>query len=79
MKAPVKYLLESTERVNLGNYEFIELKAAVEFSSEEAVGDPTEFAQGELDAVLLPHRRRALSLLPEDSISFLLDHPALER
>lgn len=79
MTPPVKITLEIVERVNLGNYEFTELKAAVEFDSDEATGDPAVFGQEQLDSLLLPHRLRALTLIPEDVNSFMVDHPALER
>ncbi|MFE6739781.1 hypothetical protein [Streptomyces tubercidicus] len=75
----MKIALEIIERVNLGNYEFAELKASIEFDSDEATGDPAIFGQEKLDSLLLPHRRRALSLIPEDINSFMVDHPALER
>lgn len=75
----MKITLEVIERINVGNYEFTELKAAIEFDSDEATGDPAVFGQEKLDALLLPHRRRALTLIPEDINSFMVDHPALER
>lgn len=74
----MKYTLEVTERVNLGQYEYIEISGAVEFSTADVRSDPAEHAEAELDALLRCHRRRALALLPEDSESFMIIHPALE-
>jgi hypothetical protein len=77
----MKYTLEVTERVNLGNFEFVECKAGIEFTDEDAVDageSPHDFGLRELDALLLSHRRRARSLVPEEADSFALVHPALE-
>ncbi|MFJ1700373.1 hypothetical protein ACIOHC_35880 [Streptomyces sp. NPDC088252] len=77
----MKFTLSTTERVNVGNYEFVEISAGIEFSEDEVpegIGPP-KFARDKLDALLLSHRRRAEALVPEDSSSFITDHPALER
>lgn len=78
----MKYTLSTTERINLGNFEFIEVTAGVEFGDEDAVDadrTPAEFGLNHLDVLLRAHRRRARQLLPEDDDkSFILDHPALE-
>ncbi|MFD4858455.1 hypothetical protein [Streptomyces atratus] len=76
----MKYTISTTERVNVGNYEFIELSAGIEFSEDEVpegIGS-AKFARDKIDALLLSHRRRALAMVPEDASSFITDHPALE-
>lgn len=78
----MKYSLSTTERINVSNYEFIEVSAGVEFTDEDTLDageSPSEFGLRELDALLDSHRRRAKSLVPEDGDSFVLDHPALEK
>ena len=75
----MKYQLSVTERINAGNYEFIEVQGSVEFEEDETEGqDPSRFAHERLDVLLLSHRRRALALVPEDADSLILHHPALE-
>lgn len=73
-----KFALSVTERVNVGNFEFIEVTGGVEFDDSDIDGDPTEFAAEQIDVLLLSHRRRASSLLPDGSESFMNYHPALE-
>lgn len=75
----MKFTLEIVERVNLSNFEYVEVHGSVEFDLDEAKGDPADFAQKQLDVLLLSHRRRALRMLPEDSESFMNYHPALEK
>lgn len=78
----MKYTVAVTERVNPGNYEFIEVSAGVEFTEADAQDaglTPAEFGAEQLDALLLSHRRRAMELTPEDAPSFINDHPALEK
>jgi hypothetical protein len=74
----MKITLSVTERVNLGNFEFVEVSAGIEFKDDEATGEPAQYAAQQLDVLLLSHRRRAQSLLAEDSESFMNYHPALE-
>jgi hypothetical protein len=74
----MKYRVGVTERYNLGNYEFAEITGEIEFTEEEADGDPAEYGLQQLDALLRPHRRRVERLVPEDGTSYVLDHPALE-
>jgi hypothetical protein len=74
----VKFILSTTERINVGNYEFIELSATVEFTEAEADGHPETFGRQQLDVLLRSHRRRAQGLVPENVESFILEHPALE-
>lgn len=74
----MKYTVSVTERVNLGNFEFVELSASVEFTDDDADGKPAQFGARQLDNLLRSHRERALLLVPEDSASFMLDHPAME-
>lgn len=75
----MKYALEIRERVNPGNYEYVEISGRVEFDDEDtAEQDPAEFGREQLDALLDSHRRRALQMLPDDSESFMIYHPALE-
>lgn len=74
----MQYTLSVKERVNLDHFEFIEITGSVEFSDDEAEGNPNKFAQEKLDALLLCHRRRAAELLPEGAESFISYHPALE-
>lgn len=73
-----KYTVSVTERVNLGSYEFMEVSASIEFTEDDADGDPAKFGASQLDNLLRSHRQRALQLVPEDSASFMLDHPAME-
>lgn len=72
------YTLHVTERVNLGNYEHVVISGSIQFDADEVEGELAAFAREQLDVLLLSHRRRAFSLLPENSESFMLDHPALE-
>lgn len=74
----MKYTLEVEELVNVGPYEHVKYRAVIEFDEEEAEGDPAKFGLAHLDVLLRSHRRRAATLIPEDSTSFILDHPALE-
>lgn len=77
----MNYSLSTTERVNLGNFEFVQIAGGVEFSDDEVPDgiSPAKHARNELDALLLPHRRRAEAMVPEDSNSFIPEHPALEQ
>lgn len=74
----MKYHVGITERYNLGNYEFTEVAGSVEFTDEEAGGDPADFAMQALDDLLRTHRARVERLVPEGTTSYILDHPALE-
>lgn len=77
--APVTFKVGVKERCNLGNFEFVEVTGEIEFTEENTDGfDPGAYGRDALDALLLPHRRRAEHLLPEESESFLAEHPALE-
>lgn len=75
----MKVTVSVTERVNLGNYEYVGVTAGVEFDDSETDGVPAaEFAAEQLDVLMDSHRRRALDLLPQTGESFMLYHPALE-
>lgn len=74
----MKYTLTVVERYNLGNYEYAEASASVEFTDEDANGYPEVFGREQLDALLRSHRRRYERLVAEGVESFLLEHPALE-
>jgi hypothetical protein len=74
----VKHTVSVTERYNLEGYEFAEVTATVEFTDEDADGNPSRFGLEQTDSLLRSHRRRYRSLVPEEGKSFLLDHPALE-
>lgn len=76
----MKFTLTASERVNVGNYEWVEYSGGVEFNDDEIPEGitPAKYARDQLDSLLLSHRRRAEALVPEDSSSFITDHPALE-
>ncbi|MFH9606837.1 hypothetical protein [Streptomyces sp. NPDC017448] len=77
----MKYRLATVERVNVGNYEYVEINGGVEFDTDDIPPGvtPAKFARDELDTLLNPHRRRALAFVPTDEASFITEHPALER
>lgn len=74
----MKCTVSVTERINLGNFEYVEITAGVDFDTEEVSENPEAFARQQIDVLLRCHRRRAYQMLPEDSESFLAFHPALD-